>query len=96
MRTGDMVLVHITAFKGRHKIQNRWENKEYVVEWQPYPNLPVYVAHPMMGRGAAGPCLGIISYPSIITWSRQKMKIWWRELSLLMSPLQCHKHIMSY
>ena len=43
LRMGDMVLVHVTTFKGRHKIQSRWENREYVVEWQPYPNLPVYV-----------------------------------------------------
>ena len=28
----DTVLVHVTAFKGHHKIQDRWENREYVVE----------------------------------------------------------------
>ena len=39
----DMVLVHVTAFKGHHKMQDRWENREYVVEKQPYPNIPVYV-----------------------------------------------------
>ena len=38
-----MVLVHVTAFKGHHKIQDRWEDREYVVEKQPYPNVPVYV-----------------------------------------------------
>ena len=38
-----MVLVHVTAFKGHHKIQDRWENREYVVGKQPYPNIPVYV-----------------------------------------------------
>ena len=27
-----MVLVHVTAFKGHHKMQDRWENREYVVE----------------------------------------------------------------
>ena len=48
---GDMVLVHVTAFKGRNKIQSRWENREYVVEWQLYPNLPVYVVHPIDGEG---------------------------------------------
>ena len=46
-----MVLVCVTAFKGRHKIQNQWENREYVVEQQPYPNLPVYVVHPRDGEG---------------------------------------------
>ena len=46
-------LVHVTAFKGRQKIQNRWESREYVVEWQPYPNLPVYVVHPMDWEGCS-------------------------------------------
>ena len=27
----DMVLVCVTTFKGHHKIQDRWENREYVV-----------------------------------------------------------------
>ena len=53
LRAGDMVLVHITAFKSQHKIQNRWKNRKYVVEWQPYPNLPVYVIHPMDGEGCS-------------------------------------------
>ena len=51
LRMGDMVLVCITAFKDRHKIQIRWEKREYVVEWQQYPNLPVYVVHPIDGEG---------------------------------------------
>ena len=42
---GDTVLVHVTAFKGHHKMQDRWENREYVVGKWPYPNLPVYVVH---------------------------------------------------
>ena len=42
-----MVLVHVTAFKDRHKIQGGFENREYVVEWQPYPNLPVYMVCPI-------------------------------------------------
>ena len=48
---GDMVLVHVTAFKGCHKMQERWENREYVVEKQPYPNIPVYVVGPRDGEG---------------------------------------------
>ena len=28
----DMVLDHVTTLKGHHKMQDRWENKEYVVE----------------------------------------------------------------
>ena len=50
-RVRDTVLVHVTAFKGCHKMQDRWENREYVVEKQPYPNLPVYVVCPRDGEG---------------------------------------------
>ena len=46
-----MVLVCVTNFKSQHKIQSRWENREYVVEWQPYPNLPVHIVHPIDGEG---------------------------------------------
>ena len=34
-------------------MQNRWENREYVVEKWPYPNLPVYVVCPMDGEGCS-------------------------------------------
>ena len=47
----DIVLVSATAFKGRHKIQSRWENREYVLKWQSYANLPVYMVHPIDGEG---------------------------------------------
>ena len=32
LEVGDMVLVDVTVFKGHYKIQDRWENREYVVE----------------------------------------------------------------
>ena len=51
LEVGDTVLVHVTTFKGHHKMQDRWENREYVVEKWPYPNLPVYVVHPRDGEG---------------------------------------------
>ena len=47
----DMVLVCVTAFKGHHKIQDRWEKREYVVEKWPYPDLPVYVVCPRDREG---------------------------------------------
>ena len=53
LEVGDMVLVHVTAFKGRHKMQDRWENREYVVEKWPYPDLPVYVVCPRDGEGCS-------------------------------------------
>ena len=46
-----MVLVHVTTFKGCNKMQDRWENREYVVEKWPYPNIPVYVICPRDGEG---------------------------------------------
>ena len=53
LEVGDMVLVHVTTFKGRHKMQDRWENREYVVEKWPYPDLPVYVICLRDGEGCS-------------------------------------------
>ena len=39
---GDLVLVRNTAWKGKHKIQDRWESDEYQVIGQPDPGIPVY------------------------------------------------------
>ena len=49
----DLVLVHVTAFKGHHKIQDWWENREYVLEKWPYPNVPVYVVCPRDWEGCS-------------------------------------------
>ena len=46
-----MVLVCVTTCKDCHKIQDRWENREYVVEKWPYPNVPVYVVCLRDGEG---------------------------------------------
>ena len=46
---GDLVLVKKTAWKGRHKIQERWESGEYQVVGQPTPGVPVYAV-----KSAAG------------------------------------------
>ena len=37
-----MVLVRKTAWKGKHKIQDRWESDEYQVIEQPTSGIPVY------------------------------------------------------
>ena len=50
---GDLVLVKQTAWKGRHKIQDRWENGEYQVVGQPTPGVPAYTVEsllPLQGR----------------------------------------------
>ena len=49
MSVGDLVLVKQTAWKGRHKIQDRWESGEYQVVDQPTPVVPVYTV-----KGIAG------------------------------------------
>ena len=49
----DMVLVCVTTFKGRHKMEDRWENREYVVEKWPYPDLLVYVVCPRDEEGCS-------------------------------------------
>ena len=46
---GDLVLVKQTAWKGRHKIQDRWESGEYQVVGQPTPGVPVYTVKSLSG-----------------------------------------------
>ena len=46
---GDLVLVKQTAWKGRHKIQDRWESGEYQVVGQPTPGVPVYTVMRVVG-----------------------------------------------
>ena len=53
LEVGDIILVHVTAFKGHHKIQDRWENREYVVEKWPYHNVPVYIVLPRDREGCS-------------------------------------------
>ena len=53
LEVGEAVLVCATAFKHCHKIQDRWENREYVVEKWPYPNVSVYVVCPRDREGCS-------------------------------------------
>ena len=46
---GDLVLIKQTAWKGRHKIQDCWEEEEYQVVDQPTPGVPVYVVKSIAG-----------------------------------------------
>ena len=54
---GDLVLVKQTAWKGRHKIQDCWEDDEYQVVDQPTPGIPVYVVKSLAG-GSLGFYIG--------------------------------------
>ena len=49
----DIVLVCVITFKGCHKIQDGWENREYVVKKWPYPNVLFYVVCPRDGEGCS-------------------------------------------
>ena len=40
------------------------------MERWPYPNVPVYVVCPRMGRDAARPCIGTICYLSVPNWKK--------------------------
>ena len=34
---------------GEHKIQNRWEDEEYIIVSQPYSDIPVYIVQAVVG-----------------------------------------------
>ena len=42
MKVGDKILLKCTAFKGKRKIQDRWENTIYEVIEQPLGKIPVF------------------------------------------------------
>ena len=68
LSVGDLVLVKQTAWRGRHKIQDRWESEEYQVIGQPTPGVPVYtVKRPVRGQDQ-----GSAQEPSIaLAWEDQ-------------------------
>ena len=49
MEVGEKVLLKCTASKGKHKIQDQWENIIYEVVEQPLGKLPVYKIQSMEG-----------------------------------------------
>ena len=48
---GDRVLVRKTAFKGKHKLANKWESDPYIVLEQPNPDIPVFCIREENGIG---------------------------------------------
>ena len=50
LQNNDLVLVKRVAWKGRHKIQNKWEPDEYIVLSQPNKSGPMYKVKPL-GNG---------------------------------------------
>ena len=51
MKVGDKVLLKHTIFKGKHKIQDQWENTIYEVIEQPLGKIPVSKIQSMEGDG---------------------------------------------
>ena len=49
LEIGGLVLVKQTAWKGRHKIQDCWEEEEYQVVGQPIPGVPVCLVKSIAG-----------------------------------------------
>ena len=49
LKVGDIVLLKQTAFKGKHKIQDIWENIIYEVIEQPLGKIPVFKIKSMKG-----------------------------------------------
>ena len=42
LQLGDRVLIRNVAFKGPHKIEDRWQEPVYLVQEQPDPRIPVF------------------------------------------------------
>ena len=49
LEIGDLVLVKQSIWKGRHKIQDKWETEEYQVVGQPTPGVPMYTVKSVAG-----------------------------------------------
>ena len=71
----DMVLVHVTTFKHQHKIQDRWENSEYVVKSGPIPMCQFMWYAPGMQKGAARLYIGTICLPSTLNLEQGEMDV---------------------
>ena len=51
MKRGDIVLVTIVAFDGKHKIADHWENITYIIIQQPNIDMSVFMVKRGDGEG---------------------------------------------
>ncbi|VDI22698.1 Hypothetical predicted protein [Mytilus galloprovincialis] len=51
IKIGDLVLVKIVAFEGKHKLSDKWEQDPYVVLEQPNLEIPVFTVRKESGEG---------------------------------------------
>ena len=90
LEVGDTVLVYVTTFKGHHKIQDRWENREYVVEKWPCPNVSIYVVCSRDGEGCSQTLHSNYLLPINPNLEQDKKTNPWLELGIPPHQLQCH------
>jgi transposase InsO family protein/dUTPase len=50
LQVGDQVLVRKLAFKGSHKLEDRWESEPYIVVAKENPDIPVYIVESREGK----------------------------------------------
>ena len=90
LEVGDTVVVHVTAFKGHHKTQDQWENRDYVVEKWPYLNVPVYVVCPRDGEGCSQTLHRNYLFPISSNLEQNGKDTLWQELNTQTLQLQHH------
>ena len=61
---GDRVLVKIVAYKGKHKIADRWEEEPSIIIRKPNADMPVYVVQKEDGTGPERTLHRTFCYPS--------------------------------
>ena len=49
LEPNDVVLIMKLSHTGKHKIQNRWKDEEYIIVSWPNSATPVYIVHPVVG-----------------------------------------------
>lgn len=50
LEPGDRILLKNVAFRGKHKLENKWGKEPYIVISRPDPEIPVYVIRQEHGR----------------------------------------------
>ncbi|XP_071144366.1 uncharacterized protein [Mytilus edulis] len=51
LEPGDRVLLKNVAFRGKHKLENKWGKQPYVIVSKPDSDIPVYIIRQEHGRG---------------------------------------------
>ena len=97
LMVGAKVLLRCTAFKGKHKIQDRWENTIYEVVEQPLGKLPVFKIQSMGGDDKEkvvhrNLLLPLFSDPSDRTSEQENKSLVDPQVAIVMSAIASHVH----